>query len=343
MRTIDFRMDVLRDGVRYDELTIISAPSVFCDYNAETKTSMRGEFLFNPNVNYITDELQPVVIIDGIDYPYGVFKIVTRTSSFTELGLQHDTIEAYDRSIALTWTKLEQRDYWPAGTSYDTVISHYLAGAGISNVYMTPSGETLQSDREDWDTGTDYLSVVNELLSEINYESIWFDLNGFARLAPYQAPDASLITHQYGVDYGLSVIAPECTSEIDLYNKPNVFIAILNNPEYETPLTATAVNDSPASKLSTINRGLRIPEVILVSNIASAEALQLYVNRLRNESIQTSENVAIQTAIMPGHQVGDIVGLVHPAINGVFREISWSFSMQPGTYMEHTLQRIVIL
>lgn len=343
MRKLDFRVDVLRNGIRYDELTIVSAPTLLCEYDALTKMSMRGEFLFNPNVNYVTDELRPVVIIDGVEHFYGVYKIVTRYSTLSESGVQRDTIEAYDRTIALGWTKLEKRDFWKAGTSYDTIIGHYLSAAGIVNAYVVPSGATLQSDREDWDIGTDLRTIVNTLLQEINYESLWFDLNGVAQVVPYKTPDSSLIQHQYNGQTGLAVVAPEGTSEIDLYNKPNVFIAILNNPEYEKPLIATAENDAPSSKLSTVNRGLRIPEVVFVQNIASEDALQLYVNRLRNESLQTSEYVGIQTAIMPGHQVGDVVGLVHPAATGVFREISWSFVMQAGTYMNHKLQRIVIL
>lgn len=343
MRTINFRMDVLRNGVRFDELTIVGAPTIMCEYNALTKMSMRGEFLFNPNVNYITDELRPVVIIDGVEHFYGVFKIVTRYSAFTENGVQRDTIEAYDRSVALSWTKLEQRDFWPAGTSYDSVIGHYLSRAGITNAYVVQSNETLQSDREDWDVGTDLRTIINDLLKEINYESIWFDLHGAAQIAPYKAPDASLIKHRYNGENGLHVVVPEMTSEIDLYNKPNVFIAILTNPEYEEPLVATAENNAASSKLSTLNRGMRIPEVIRVQNIASAEALQQYVNRVRNESMQTTELVSIQTGIMPDHQVGDVVSLVHPTLGGVFREVSWSMMMQAGNYMSHKLQRIVIL
>ncbi len=139
------------------------------------------------------------------------------------------------------------------------------------------------------------------------------------------------------------MLRPEYGSEIDLYNKPNVFIAVLENPEYEMPLIKYAVNAIPASRLSTISRGIRIPEIYKVKNIASEDELQVYVNRLRDESMQTSEYVDIQTANMPGHNVGDVIALVHPEIQGIFREINWQITMEAGMYMTHKLQRVVII
>ena len=341
MRQIDFRLEVLRNGVPFTRLLYSSPPTVYADSDAAIKWSLRGSFLHNPAVDYITDELRPMLLIDGAEYPAGVYRFVTRKESHTQAGTIYENVEAFDRAILLRWAKLETRDFWAAGTSYDEIISHYLIGAGITHVAATPSSHVLQSDREDWDIGTSYLDIVNALLSEINYQSVWFDDRGVAHIAPYAALTADNIQHTY-TDSAV-VLRPELSSEIDIYDKPNVFIAILENPEYPEPLYATAVNDTPGSQLSTIRRGLRIPAVRKVSNIASQEELQTYINKVRDESMWASEIVDIQTPIMPGHTVGNVIALVHGDTQGIFREKRWSFTLETGAYMTHKLQRVVMI
>lgn len=343
MRTIHYRVDVLRNGVPYEQLMFSTAPTVYSDSTAQIKLSMRGNFLRNERVDYITDELRPVMIANGEEHPLGTYVIVTRRENGSVAGTVTDDIEAYDRSIRLQWAKLEHRDFWAAGTPYETVISHYLTAAGIKNAMFTPTTNVLQSDREDWDIGTDYLTIINTLLKEINYNEIWFDLSGAAQIAPYVAPSAANIRHRYGQGDGLKVLRPEYGSEIDLYSKPNVFIAILENPEYETPMVKYAVNDTPGSRLSTVSRGIRIPQVYKVDNIASEDELQAYINRIRDEAMQTSEYADIQTANMPGHEVFDVIALTHPKLIGIFREVSWTLTMQVGAYMTHQLQRVVVI
>lgn len=343
MRKLDFRVEILRGGVPYTNYIFSSPPAISMDADANIKLTLKGEFIHDKNINTMTDEIRPIMILDEKEYPLGVYTFVTVTGSVNAAGVHYENVEAYDRAIRLTWAKLETRDFWAAGSSYDEIIAHYLTSAGIGRASFVPSGYALQSDREDWDIGTSYLTIINTLLEEMNYNPVWFDLEGVARIEPYTAPSVANIRHIYRDDGETSVIRPEYTTEIDLYAKPNVFICILENPEYETPMVKTAVNDSPGSKLSTISRGIRIPEIYKVNNIASEEELQNYANKLRDESLQTSEYVEIQTAILPEHQVGDTVALALKDIQGIFREKAWSISMQAGGLMAHTLQRMVIL
>lgn len=343
MKTIDFRVDVLRGGVPYEKMVYTQPPTIYANYNAAIKMTMRGTFLHHEKIDYLNDELRPVMMVDGVDHPLGIYRIMTCGDSRSAAGIHYDEIEAYDRASRLTEAKTETWDYWAAGTAYDTIISHYLTLAGIKHVAFIPSNAVLQSSREDWDIGTDYLTIINTLLDEINYQSLWFDNSGVAQIQPYYAPSANAIQHTYSANSGLKSLRPAYTSEIDLYGKPNVFIAILDSPEYETPLVATAENDTPASRLSTISRGIRIPEVYKVDHIASVEGLQDYVNKIRDESMQTSEYVNIETALMPAHGIGDVVAVAHSDMQGVFREVEWTLPMQVGQYMTHKLQRVVMI
>lgn len=343
MRSISYRVDVLRGEVPYTQLYFSSPPTISSDYTANIHLTLRGEFHRNEDVDYINDNLRPVMILDGAEYPLGVYKIATKRERINAAGVRLDTIEAYDRALILEWAKTETREFFPAGSAYTDIISRLLTRAGIARAIVQNSGAVLQSDREDWDIGTPFLTIINTLLAEINYTPLWFDLTGTARVKAYTAPDATVIAHTYGAAEGVHLLRPEVQSEIDLFSQPNVFIAILENPEYPEPWVKTAVNDTPSSKLSTISRGIRIPQVFIVDNIASEQDLQDYVNKLRNESIQMSEFVSIETAAMPNHNVGDVIAISHPQLSGIFREVSWTLALKSGNYMQHKLQRVVIV
>ena len=78
MREIDFRVDVLRSGVRFGHMHFDASapPTVYCDADAEIKLSLRGSFLPDADADLLTDELQPVCIVDGQEFPLGVYRAV---------------------------------------------------------------------------------------------------------------------------------------------------------------------------------------------------------------------------------------------------------------------------
>ena len=339
MRSIDFRMDVLRNGVRFSELRFAEGPSIDCSAEAEISMTLRGSFRHNDAVDLLRDELQPIVILDGIEYPVGVYRPAT-VRQVKQDGVLLDEIEAYDRALLLSWAKLESRAYHASGSSYSSIINGYLTAAGIAMTMFAPTTATLGSARE-WDVGTSYLQIINELLDELAYDHLWFNNRGYAMLQPYAAPGVSNIAHTFGAN-AFRLLSPSYSRETDIYSRPNVFIVIRTSPDYTTALTATAVNDNPMSELSTVRRGVRIPEVYRVDNIASQAALQTYANKLRDRGMEASETLQISTAIVPDHQVGDTVALTDADVAGLYRESGWSFSMEAGSQMTHKLERTVL-
>lgn len=344
IRTIDFRVDVLKNGIRAGSIKFDTRepPTVSCDADAEIKTGMSGTFAQSDLINYLNDELQPVIIINGTEYPAGVFQ-AGAVKENTAAGVTRYEVEAYDRAMRLSWRKLEARAYHEPGETYSSIIAHYLVDAGIVLYNLTPTDATLAAGRE-WDVGTSYLTIINELLSELAYDPIWFNASGTAILRPYQAPSVALIDHRYGSGSAQEYrrIASDYSKETDIFSKPNVFIVIRSGPDYETPLVATAENDFIASPLSVTRRGIRIPVVYQVDNIADQDALQSYTNRIRNRSMEASEVIRIATAIQPGHGVNDVVAIEDNALPGIYRESAWSFTMAAGSWMTHTLQRSVL-
>ena len=342
MRDVSYRVDYLRGGVPAGTLRFSTPPSISCQRDAEIAVTLRGTFRHDESVRYLTDELAPVMIDESGEHPLGVFRAATITTSADEAGVLWDEIEAYDRTVLLTWARLEERAHWPAGTRYDAIMQHYLFADGIPLAFIDPTDAVLATDREDWPEGTTHLEIINEMLDELSYTPIWFDARGAAQLHAYTEPGDAEIAHVYS-DSGARILRPGYAATMDVFDAPNVFLAIVENPDYPEPMRASAENDAPTSPLSTISRGLRIPEVIRLDNIADQAALQAYVNRRRDESMQAAETVELGTVNEPGHGVGDVAAVSLGALAGLYREESWEMTLAAGETMTHTLRRTVML
>ena len=344
-REISYRIDVLRNGAKLTELlwSEESPPNVYIDTTGDIKGSLSGTFRHNPVVDYIADDLQPWIGINGEWAPLGVFRIATLTEQEDASGHWIEA-EAYDRCWMLQTMTTEGIMHIPAGTAYLTKIEELLIEAGIGLVVAAPTDAILQTDREDWQEGTPYLTIVNQLMDEINYKQIWFDGNGVAHLEPVAQASAANIKWSYSAEDVIlcAPVSPELTQEFDVFSAPNVFVAICSNPDLEAPLVARAENNNPSSATSVFRRGQRITQLLKVDNIASQEALQAYVDDICFQSLFSHRVVTFETLAEGGHGAGDILSLGHKDMGGIFEETAWYITMTPGEFMKHTAKRTVI-
>lgn len=343
IRSYSVRIDVIRNNSHVLSLSPAIDPMIDCNSESEIKMSMSGVFYDDPRVSWMTDELRPYQIIDGIEHSVGIFPIGTMTKSVDENGVATVSVEAYDRSLYLKQKKTEEVLHFSAGTNYMKVIEQLMVQSGIVRYIATPTKETLSVDREDWDIGTSYLTIINTLLGEINYNNVWFNSDGIAILQPIRQPSAANIAHQYSELDEIRVLQRQNAIEADVFDAPNVFIAICDNPDLDAPLTSTATNDSMISPISVEARGRRIVKLVRVDNIASQDALDDYVKTLCFQSMMSAEVATVYTANLPGHGVYDTVAINHPDIEGVFEEVSWSLVLAPGKTMTHKLRRLIIV
>ena len=346
LHVITARFDVLRNNAVTEwalEAVGDDAPTVTMNADGVIKMSLAGVFRRNDNMDYLNDEIKPYLIIDGREYPVGVYMIGTRETQSDEHGVSLDQIEAYDRALKLRQKKTETRLHIDAGTKYLDAIGNLLQDAGIKMVVADESSDTIATDREDWEIGTEYLAIINALLSEINFSSIWFDLDGIARLERYAAPTSANIDHEYR-EGCFSIIRNNYTRKVDVFNAPNVFVVTVANPDYEDAMTATGVNDSPLSALSTVSRGRRILATpIKLDNIASQEALQQYANNLAIKSMLATEQTVFYTMLNPVHGVGDVVALYNGELQGIYEETGWMMQLKAGGKMKHTAKKVVLI
>lgn len=337
-RRVSYRYAAIRNGVEYAALEAVgSAPNITMEATGEIKTSIRGTFLVPQDVDWLTDTLRPYMAVDGQEWQLGEYVITSATDRYENARVYSD-LEGYDRGVNVQNGTLDNRITISSGTKYLDAIQEQLVACGIQRVLMDPNSDAIKETRADWEIGESRLKVVNDLLTEINYRTLWFDSTGSARLTKYAQPSAELATKTYAAGE-MSVIADGATSSLDVYGAYNDWIAIVSNPD-KSLMIARATNDNPLSALSVQRIGKRTAPIIRLDNIASQSALQEYVDNVKFRGMASQETVTWATANMP-HEVGEIVILQHPHLEGVFEETGWEMSLEAGAEMKHTGKRVV--
>ena len=358
VRHEQIRFKMLRYGVEYGEIFADDAPNMRMSGSGEIKRSLQGTFLpyaldvrgREMEINWLVDEIKPYLVLDGVEYPLGVFMPAT-ISPKKEKGKTTLSVEAYDQCWRVRDYKVESRVAFDQNAKYIGCIESLLAACGIAAISAVDTDSTLATARDDWETGTSYLSIVNELLKEINYKDLWFDENGTAILEPASIPTARNIKHRFTdqkpdprneKEIGMINVHPVMTKTTDIYQKPNVIICICSSPDRTSALRATAENMNPESPLSIQRRGRRIVQVVKVNNIPDQNALDAYAERLLMESMVTGEELSFQTPLQPGFGVDDVCAVKYEDLSGVCVEREWSMELRPGGTMSHRVERVVV-
>ena len=343
-RTIDFRYHVIRDGATFCELRAAegSEPRISMDAGGDIKTKLSGSFLPPEEaVNWLTDAIRPVMILDGVQHPLGLF-LPSKVDEIDDGASRRIRIDAYDRGWIVRDHKTESLLYFQSGTNYLDAVNSLLMACGITLISAVPTSATLNEDREDWEIGTSSLDIINELLGEINYGDLWFDASGTAILEPKATPTADNIEHILDENSIESLMIPGITSSTDFYSQPNVFLCICSNSDKAAGMAAMAENANPQSPLSIARRGRRIMKVVRLNNIASQAELQLYADRMVTDSLLKGEVLSVSTCLLPGYGVGDVIALRYGELSAICTESRWSMDLSPGGQMQHTLERAVM-
>lgn len=349
-RTIEFSYKILRRGVDYGYIypAAGASPTLRMQDSSEIKTSFSGSFAPSGldaagapiELDLFSDEIQPNLIIDSVPFPLGIFLPASVTPRESN-GVESLQIEAYDRNWRIRDTYTDTILHFPAGASYLATIKALLASCGIRRISQTYTSAAFPEAREDWDIGTSYLTIINTLLAEISYNPIWFDAQGAAVLEPASVPTADNIEHTLNDSNVESLLLPQISRETDIYQAPNVFIAICSNADKRGPLVAVSENANPQSPLSTVRRGRRIVRVVRVNNTENQQSLQAYADKLKNDSLLSGETIRVSTGLLPGFGVADVTALHYGDLSAVCIEREWTMQLQVGGRMDHVLERVI--
>ena len=340
-KTPTFRFDIVENGVCIGQAFALNKPSVKCDSDAEVKLSLSGEFVLNiQNPNWLKARIKPYLIIGGKESSLGEYLISQADDCADKKGVKFWQIKGMDLGRIPQRSRTEKRVLFQAGQRYTDIVQSILLELGVSRIIAIQSDATLKNDRADWEIGTSWIKIINSLLAEINYQSLWFDTEGNARIQPHRQVDGTVIDHRYESGE-LSQIKPQVDISSDIYKAYNVFTAMVSSPEYEEPMIAVSVNDIPTSRISTVNIGRVQAPIEKLDDIANQEELQKYVDNLRFQSMCSTETISFRTALNQ-HQVRDIVSIHHPQASGIYQEAQWKMTLSFDGEMTHTAQRVVI-
>lgn len=340
-KTPTFRFDIVENGVCIGQAFALNKPSVKCDSDAEVKMSLLGEFVLNiQDPNWLKARIKPYLIIGGKESSLGEYLISQADDCTDKKGVKFWQIKGMDLGRIPQRSRTEKRVLFQAGQRYTDIVQSILIELGISRIIAIQSDATLKNDRANWEIGTSWIKIINSLLAEINYQSLWFDTEGNARIQPHRQVDGTVIDHRYESGE-LSQIKPQVDISSDIYKAYNVFTAMVSSPEYEEPMIAVSVNDIPTSRISTVNIGRVQAPIEKLDDIANQEELQKYVDNLRFQSMCSTETISFRTALNQ-HQVRDIVSIHHPQASGIYQETQWKMTLSFDGEMTHTAQRVVI-
>lgn len=344
-RSVSYGFDLLDKN----ENTIGTIQAFDCTIsnNSEAKIQRVAsmQIMETKDIDFIYDRIRPYMQVEAPDkkkliYPLGVFLLSSPSRKAHGGGIIRE-IDCYDKTQILSDDKFDTRYTVGANTSYTGSVEAIINSAGITKMNIEQSDLMTQVSIE-FPIGTSKLDACNSLLESINYLPLYADSYGYIRSRPYIFPAARPVDAYYITDKN-SITCPGAEEELDIFNAPNKIVRYLENAERGV-LIASAINDDPASKLSTVSRGRTIVDIASVDDVPDQATLDAMVARLLNEQ-KIYQKIIINTLNMPNHEYEDTIYINNSEIDvtGKYIETAWDMDLRTGGTMRHILKKAVSL
>lgn len=236
-------------------------------------------------------------LVDGtkLDWPRGVF--LPSSSPVKWSGdLASVDVELFDKLLVLEEDQIDSTFSLAAGTLVTTAIRSIIEGAGETRHAIEPSAETLAVDMS-WPIGTKKLTIVNDLLSAINYFSLWADELGMYRGTPYVPPRARGVAWYFKDDLN-GIYDPEFTYDVDTFGKPNKVVLVSQGDGDTAALTSIATNTDPDSPISFDRRKRWVTQVTTGVDATSQSVLDGKADRIIQEAKSLAGTLEIEHALI---------------------------------------------
>lgn len=346
-RFFSFRYELLDAGNVFvqDLVDTVLAGRVSMNWLADIKRSAAFTLRERGEIDFLSDRIKPYVRVrippygtdDYVEYPQGVFLLSTPMRTIDTQDVVTRDVECYDALKVFTDDKVSTRYTVASGANYVSTVSTLLGSIPKS---VAPSTKTLPAAKE-YEPGTTKLSIINDLLSAVNYESLSFDEDGVAIVRAYRDPTGRAEEYVYSANAD-SLILPDVSEEIDLFNVPNSWTLVVSDPD-RTPISSSYTNTDPASPTSTVRRQRTIVDFRTEMDAADQATLDAKVARLAFEASQVYQAIEFTTGLMPIHSGNDIYRITYPglALNAKFSEQTWEMELRAGASMKHRARRVV--
>lgn len=261
--------------------------------------------------------IRPVLIQNGIRYPYGLWVPSFPKKSFTSTSwtgtvdlLSLEALLSYTSAASALNTDTSAVVNVASGTVATTWVSNLLTIAGFHQFTIEAAATTFPAPKS-WTRGETILDVVNDvLLNVLGYASIFSDMGGTLRCIPYVKPEARAEAFSDTRPFDTAG-TPRFTTQFDLIdNAPNVpnRVRVVGQAVGWLPgVSKVAVNDDPTSPYSTVSRGYVVEKVFTEVPAYTDVALQAYADQqLLNASLD-GRQVGVNFIHLPNLQLGDVV------------------------------------
>ncbi|MEX1078876.1 MAG: hypothetical protein WED09_07195 [Homoserinimonas sp.] len=218
------------------------------------------------DIGLVTTRIRPVLVVEGLpELPLGVYVVTASPEAWSDTGRTFQ-LELHEKSTVLDQDAVEESFTADAVTPVLDVVKAVVESAGERISVDGSDTRTLTSPLV-WDAGTSKLSIVNDLLSALNYNSLWMDGEGAFRATPYERPASRSIRYAMLNDedgnrlvreliHGdESIYSPEWNRDRDTYGVPNKVVAVQSGTGEGEPLSGSAMNENPESPFSYQTRG----------------------------------------------------------------------------------------
>jgi hypothetical protein len=335
-RIINFKY-ILLDNTDTFKKQLYNVESCSINYSSlsRLKSSANIKMKEDEDIDYLNDRIQPIVILNNVEYPLGVFLICSPSRNISSIKVTRD-ITCYSKLQLLDDDKVLERHFVPAGTN---VINEIIRLLGTNSYSLSPNTLTTSTNRE-WEIGTPKLDIINDLLATINYISLLVDNQGKFTANPYVLPTDRVftITYEEGFD---SILIPDMIEDFDLFSVPNIFVRYSNNPDINPPLRVVYENNNPSSVTSTVKRKRPIVDAAEVTDVADLQTLTDICKKDAYNSSNKYTHLEFKTGINPVHGYLDCLWVKCGDINAKYIETSWNMDLKVGGKMNHVARRVI--
>lgn len=288
------------------------------------------------DIDYMNDRIKPVVIIDGEEYPLGVFLI---SSPKRDIDGNKVTryLTCYSKLKILDNDKVVSPYYVPTGAN---VINQVITLLGNES-YNIPLSDAVTNTSHEWEVGTSKLDIVNDLLDIVNYVSLIPGADGSFISYKYQEPAERLHDIEY-IEGNDSVIIDKMVEDFDFFDVPNVFVRYTNDVDIDPPIVATYPLQSGSETVTIDGRAPNV-SAEAVTDVSDQATLYAKCKKAAYSARSVYSHLEFSTAINPSHGYLNCIWVKVGDIDYKYIETSWSFNLKCGELMKHTARRVVDL
>lgn len=225
-------------------------------------------------------------------------------------SIKHNALECFSVLKPASDIVLLRGWYAGAGSSGADLIRQLLKTTPAP-VYSLQESPRLKSNiiADDSDTA---LTMADKILAAIDWR-MRITGSGEIYIEPKPTEPAATLD-----PLELDIVEPEITTAKDLFDCPNVYLAIDND------LTAIARDDSPDSPLSIVNRGREIWRRETSCDLSEGETIERYAARKLKEAQSVKLIASYARRYLPDITPGDLLRLRYPDqdLDGIFRVTS---------------------